>query len=40
MLTYLEQAAELNADDVHIIAHSLGSHVSFKKSKKMVEENE
>lgn len=28
MITYLEQKAELNVDDIHIISHSLGSHVA------------
>jgi pancreatic triacylglycerol lipase len=28
MITYLEQKADLNTDDIHIISHSLGSHVA------------
>ncbi len=28
MMTYLEQKADLKTDDIHVIAHSLGGHVS------------
>ncbi len=29
MITYLEQKANLSADDIHVISHSLGGHVSL-----------